>query len=192
MLTVRRPQVGKGLRPAHPRRPGRRAVAALPPAPCLASDSPTRRRPRHPCVKRCDLVSHCRIEPFLESSGAAARRRVRRSPRRALALGGPARRARAVPPKAAPADLPGSLCRHPGLQAAIFLSTPMSRSRLPRALPAATSHSTAFANLDLASTRRGLTATISVKTALITRTTGRSQTVSTLTEPVFNLQLIGS
>jgi len=30
------------------------------------------------------------------SSGAAARRRVRRSPRRALALGGPARRARAV------------------------------------------------------------------------------------------------
>jgi hypothetical protein len=35
--------------------------------------------------------------PVLRSSGAAARRRVRRSPRRALALGGPARRARAVP-----------------------------------------------------------------------------------------------
>ena len=40
------------------------------------------------------------------SSGAAARRRVRRSPRRALALGGPARPGRAVPPR------PGPLIEH--------------------------------------------------------------------------------
>ena len=47
----------------------------------------------------------CRIMPYWIKR-AAARRRVRRSPRRALALGGPARRARAVPPGGI-ADLPG-------------------------------------------------------------------------------------
>jgi hypothetical protein len=71
----------------------------------------------------------CRISRSLESSGAAARRRVRRSPRRALASAGPARHARAVPagqepqidkvnpaggPRCCGGRLPGFDCPAPG------------------------------------------------------------------------------
>ncbi len=59
--------------------------------------------PGHPAssqrysTQRTAPAMRCRIMPFLDQGGAAERRRVRRSPRLALALRGPARRARAVP-----------------------------------------------------------------------------------------------
>jgi hypothetical protein len=64
----------------------------------------------------------CRNKPYIDQGGAAARHRVRRSPRRALPWGGPP--GTPAPSQTSSISDQTSLCRHPILQ---------EGSRLPRA-----------------------------------------------------------
>jgi len=60
-------------------------------------------------AEECCIAPRCRVEPFLDQGGAAARRRVRRSPRRALALRRPRPARPRRPVLGGVANLPGSL-----------------------------------------------------------------------------------
>ena len=81
-----------------------------------------------PCARPSAL--RCRIMPFLDQGGAA-RRRVRRSPRRALRLGAPARHARAGPATAAPLIFPVQSSHHLGAARSRLSRSRLSRSRPP-------------------------------------------------------------